>query len=277
MDSLAQPTPDAKSRRLASASPGPASGDQRAPGSPRLVWPPQVDVSVAIRNGEMRAFLQPIISLLSGEVAGMEVLARWDHPTAGLLEPAQFISIVEDQGAGAELAAALIGQVLVGVPATLDTWPFAFNVAAADLADLLNALCGGNAGVPESALHRIDFEITERFLPDDIVRFASLVTACAYIGIHVVMDDFGTGFSNFGQLSQVPFSGLKVDRSFINRLETCKRSRACVAAMVALAHTLGMTVTAEGVETERQADIVTAMGADFAQGFLYGRPAPMER
>jgi diguanylate cyclase (GGDEF)-like protein len=233
------------------------------------------DLSAAIGSGQFIPFYQPVVALASGKVTGMEVLARWMHPKHGLLEPIAFIQIAEDHGLCLALTRALLCQVARDAQEWPAEWNFAFNITPSDLLAALEFI----GVLQETAdvrlgLGRIELEVTETAMMRDIELARRAVTAMQPSGVKVVLDDFGSGYANFKQLREVPFSRLKVDKSFITDMADDPRAQACAQAIIDLAHHLGMTATAEGVECAEVANRLRAMGCDHAQGYHFGRAMP---
>jgi diguanylate cyclase (GGDEF)-like protein/PAS domain S-box-containing protein len=230
----------------------------------------------ALAHDGVRIHLQPVVDLATGEVVGAEALARMEHPSLGLMMPADFIEIAEDTGlvvdvdcrvtelaveALARPGGAPAPQIAVNVsPHTLDHPEYRSRLAKALR----------RHGVDAS---RLLVEVTETSLLDATGHRATEVRALQADGIKVGIDDFGTGYSALAYLDYFDLDFLKIDRSFVSRLGTGKRPDAVVSAIISLAHAHGMAVTAEGVETAEQADLLRAMCCDRAQGWHFGRPA----
>jgi diguanylate cyclase (GGDEF)-like protein len=233
------------------------------------------ELPAAIAAGELVPFYQPIVALPTGQIAGMEVLARWRHPQHGLLEPASFIHQAEEQGLCCALTSALLAQVRADARHWPAHWRFAFNTTPNELAavfGLIDGYAGGGEGAPGP--DRIDIEITETALMRDLEKTREIMAVAAPLGLRIVLDDFGTGYSNFQQLRRMPFSRLKIDKSFITDLLEDHRAEGCARAIIDLAHHLGMTATAEGVENAELMTRLIAMGCDHAQGYHFARPVP---
>jgi predicted signal transduction protein with EAL and GGDEF domain len=233
----------------------------------------QAELRGAISGGQIVPFYQPVVSLATNRIVGFEVLARWQHPRRGLLPPDQFIPIAEQQRLCADLTLALLRQVSIDARAWPDDYTFAFNASPTQLRDLLHFVSNPDA-MRDTMVdpRRIELEVTETVLIDDMELAREVVRAMHRSGAKVVLDDFGTGYANFFQLRELPFDRVKIDRTFVKDMMISQRTNACVRAMLALARTLGATVIAEGVETEAAAAHLRAMGCDFAQGFHYAPP-----
>jgi predicted signal transduction protein with EAL and GGDEF domain len=233
------------------------------------------ELGAAIQSGQIVPYYQPVISLANGRIAGMEVLARWLHPRHGLLQPSAFIPLAQERGLCRDISRALLRQVQHDQRGWPRSWHFAFNTTPGDVAGVLAFIEG-----PDISSHdmidpaRIELEVTETAVMRDLAESHDLLAAFGPHGIKLVLDDFGTGYANFQQLRQIPFARLKIDKSFIVDMMADQRAASCVAAIIQLAHHLGMTATAEGVEQEAVADRLAEMGCDHAQGYHYARPMP---
>jgi diguanylate cyclase (GGDEF)-like protein len=231
------------------------------------------DLQSALANGEFELHYQPVVSLDDDKIVSFEALLRWHHPTRGLVSPAEFIPVAEEMG----LIVPLGEWVLRTACVEAATWPddirVAVNVSPIQLSNknLLNVIVGAvaSAGIQPD---KIEIEITESvFIKNTFANLAMLKNLHEF-GVQFSMDDFGTGYSSLGYLLSFPFSKIKVDRSFIAGLPDRPESRAIVRAIADLARSLGMRVTAEGVETAEQLGQVRALGCTEAQGYLFSQP-----
>ena len=232
------------------------------------------DVRTALHEDGLTLAYQPIVDAATGMEVGREALLRWRHPTRGDIPPDLFVPIIEDAGLIHQIGDWVIREAC----AEAATWPatlnVAVNVSAAQLAgaglaqSVLSALA--TSGIDAS---RLELEVTESvFLGDDAATIASLERLRA-LGVGMVLDDFGKGYSSFGYLSRARFSKIKIDQSFVRGAATGEReSLAIVDAILALARGLGVATTAEGVETAAQAEVMRTLGCDQLQGFYFGRP-----
>ena len=233
----------------------------------------ETDLRKAIIEGEIEPFFQPLVNLYDGQVIGFEALARWHMTDGSMRMPDDFITIAEETG----LISDLFFVVLKAAAIEAKKWPaelhFAVNLSPVQFGDewlverILQTLL--DVGVPPG---RLEIEITESALVSDLAVAREVILSLKNQGINISLDDFGTGYSSLRHLSELPFDKLKIDRSFVNGIETNSASRAIVRAVTALAHNLGLQVTAEGVETYDDAKSVMDSGCDIGQGFLYGRP-----
>ena len=237
------------------------------------------EVRRAVEREEFELYYQPKVEVASGRVAGVEGLLRWRSATRGLVPPAAFIPILEESG----LIAAVGRMVLARACKQANEWSglgfgriqVAVNVSPAQLRnetllqDVQMALEA--SGLPAGDLQ---LEITESLLFEDFDQARKLLEKLTARGISIALDDFGTGYSSLGSLHNLPVNCVKIDRSFVHALDNSKST--IVAAIINVAHTLGMKVVAEGVETETQRAILESLGCEEMQGYLVARPMPNE-
>jgi EAL domain-containing protein (putative c-di-GMP-specific phosphodiesterase class I) len=237
------------------------------------------DLRQAVSGGGLALHYQPRVNLASGAFAGAEAMIRWPHRKRGLISPDRFIPLAEQTGligpigewalrTGCAEAAAWTNERLtlsINVsPLQVQDASFLSHVAAAvDAADL----------APE----RLELELTESMLLgiDDDTLF--LLAALRDMGVGLALDDFGTGFASLAMLRRLPLTTLKIDRSLVRDLPGNAEDAAIVRAVVATAHATGLTVTAEGIETDAQSAFLQQVGTDDGQGQIFGRPMPAER
>jgi diguanylate cyclase (GGDEF)-like protein len=243
----------------------------------------QSELTVAITEGELAVFYQPIIDLRSGAVAGVEALLRWHHPRRGILSPAAFIAMAEESGLivpiGRQAMKSALAQAASwrrDLPGADALW-VSVNVSprqllADDLCDLVAESLSG-ADVPADALH---IELTESALMDQSSASLEIFETTRALGVSLTIDDFGTGYSSLSYLHRMPINALKIDQVFIADLDRNAHATKIIEAVIALAHALGLEVVAEGIETREQLDRVTALGCEYAQGFFFSRPVRPE-
>jgi EAL domain-containing protein (putative c-di-GMP-specific phosphodiesterase class I) len=239
-------------------------------------------LALALNRGEFVVWYQPIVDLTTRAVVGAEALVRWNHPTKGLIAPGDFIERAEQSGTIVPLGAHVLDtacrqlalwreSVLVG----RDSFKLAVNISALQLStqDMVGHLQEllGETGVPADWLN---LEITETAAIADLETTASKVAEVRAIGVQIAIDDFGTGHNSLAHLHRLPVDVVKIDRSFVADPNRGQNSFDMAAAVIALARALGMRTVAEGVETPAQAAKLAELGADLAQGYLYGRPQP---
>ncbi len=225
--------------------------------------------------GEFVPFYEQQIDLETGEVVGFEMLARWQSPKLGMVNPEVFIPIAEEIGVIAELSECVIRQALVDAKAWDPKLTLSVNISPIQLRDpwfaqkLLKLLVEAN--FPPS---RLEIEITESCLHENIGVVRNLITSLKNQGVRISLDDFGTGYSSLAQLRSLPFDRIKIDRSFVTNLGESKDSATIVQAIASLADGLGLPITAEGIETPEVLDALRAYGKFKGQGYLYGHPEP---
>lgn len=235
----------------------------------------------AVTDHTLQVVYQPIVSLPDQRTVTVEALARWSQPPGSSVPPGAFIAIAEQTGLihdlGLQVLDRACGDLARRRVTTTPSPRVAVNVSPRQLladtfpADVLTTL--HRHGLPTAA---IELEITESSAMEEAGPTRTTLKRLADAGIALVIDDFGTGYSPFSALHDLPFSGLKIDRSFITRLPDDAATAAVVEAIVAMAAHLGLQVTAEGVETPEQLTLVAALGCHYGQGYLLGRPQPAE-
>ena len=238
----------------------------------------------AISDGQIRTYYQPIVDGVTAAVVGFEALARWQHPTRGLLGPNEFIGVAEETGLIVPLGAEVLAQACAQAARWQEDRPgqvplrVSVNVASAQLvhplfvptvAEVLAA-----TGLEPPAL---SLEITETTLMADTDAAAEALRAIRALGVHVALDDFGTGYSSLTYLRRFPVEALKIDRSFVAGIGHDREDEAIVDTILHLAHSLGLQVVAEGVETADQLDRLRRLGCPLMQGYYFGRPMPAEQ
>jgi EAL domain-containing protein (putative c-di-GMP-specific phosphodiesterase class I) len=231
----------------------------------------------ALQSGQFFVHYQPQVSLACGETIGVEALLRWRHPALGSVSPDKFIPAAEETGLIVELGRFVLETACKEVA----SWPgqlrLAVNVSPAqfELGDVVHDVqeALAKSGLPAD---RLDLEITEGVFVDTGHAATAALKRLQGLGVGVALDDFGTGYSSLSYLGRLPIDTLKIDRSFICNLPGDSEARAIVAAVVTLSHTLGKGVVAEGIETTEQADLLTSLGCEIGQGYLFGRPVAAE-
>ena len=237
----------------------------------------------ALDRRELRVHYQPIVDLGTGGIVGVEALVRWEHHNRGLLAPGEFIGVAEDTGLivpiGAWVLQAACRQVQRWRADGIvdDRFELTVNLSGRQLGhpDLVEQVARAldETGFPAD---RLELEITESVLMDDVEASIATLTALRDLGVRLLVDDFGTGYSSLSYLRRFPVDGLKVDRSFVDGLGREAEDSAIVAAVITLAHTLGLVAVAEGVEDQGHLDELRSLGCDLAQGFWFARPQTPE-
>jgi len=237
----------------------------------------ETELRNALNEGQLQLFYQPVVDAASGRVQCFEALLRWFHPRLGAVPPSEFVPLAEESG----LIGPLGQWVLRSACAEAAKWPAQFRIAV-NLSpiqfkntNLVNVIVGALAasGLPAS---RLELEITESLLLDADPKNIAVLHEMRALGVRIVMDDFGTGFSSLNYLRSFPFDKIKIDRSFVNDIAKGGESMAIVKAIIDLARALDIAVVAEGVETEEQLKRLVAEGCHEVQGYYFSKPAPIE-
>ena len=233
----------------------------------------------AVEKNEMRLYLQPKVLLASGALVGAEALVRWQHPTRGLVPPMQFIPFAEQTGFVRQLTLWIFEEATRHIPALgeLGVQRVSVNLSTRDLMD---------GELPEKLdtilqRHGVDarsfcLEITESAIMDDPTRAEATLGRLSERGYKLSIDDFGTGYSSLAYLKRLPVQELKIDRSFVMGMEHAEGDAMIVRSTIDLAHNLGLTVVAEGVENAAVQQRLAALGCDEAQGYHLSKPVPVE-
>jgi EAL domain-containing protein (putative c-di-GMP-specific phosphodiesterase class I) len=235
------------------------------------------DLHQALRGNQLTLAYQPKIALDTQRMIGVEALARWLHPQLGPIPPSDFIPLAEE----GDLINPLTEWAVATAAADWTEWRghglmlnVAVNISARnldrlDFPDTVAEICRAG-GMP---CEHLAIELTES-ATQGAVNLLDTLTRFRIKGMDIALDDFGTGYSSLAQLQQLPFSDLKIDRSFVMRADTSKDCRVIVRTVIDLAHNLGLRAIAEGVETEIASQMLTDFGCDQAQGYVFARPVP---
>jgi diguanylate cyclase (GGDEF)-like protein/PAS domain S-box-containing protein len=241
------------------------------------------DLRCALAENQFEVYYQPIIELRTGQIRKAEALIRWHHPTRGMLGPSEFIPLAEASGLILEIGEWVFkksAEQMRRVRAmNHPAFQISVNISPAQFrndSELNNTWLNHLASLVLPAQSMV-IEITEGLLLDLSAEVKEKLLACGDAGIQVSLDDFGTGYSSLAYLKKFDIDYLKIDRVFVSNLETDSDDRALCEAIIVMAHKLGLKVIAEGVETKAQCDLLAAAGCDFAQGFLFSRPAPADQ
>lgn len=229
----------------------------------------------AIEAGQIVPYYQPLVDLETSETVGHEVLARWKHPTRGLLLPETFIPIAEDTATIGEMTYALLTQALRDAK----TWPqhlyLSINLSPRQISDpslthrILDLLA--QASFPP---HRLVVEITETAVVQKLDEAKRVLDQLRRVGVRVALDDFGTGYSGLYHLRELQLDTIKIDRSFVSQMLAKPEEARIVKAILSLSQALGLHTTAEGIENTQVLERLTKLGCDTGQGFLFGEPEP---
>jgi diguanylate cyclase (GGDEF)-like protein len=236
------------------------------------------DLRDAIKRRQFEVHYQPFYEVQSGHRRGLEALVRWRHPSKGLIAPDKFIPLAEETGLIVPLGEWVIRQACDDAMSWPEDVKVAVNLSAVQFkqAELFEVIQSAlrNSGLPPG---RLEIEITESVLLDRGAENHAFIEKLKGIGISLALDDFGTGYSSLSYLTTFPFDKIKIDKSFIANLTKRHDSTAIIASIVTLARGLNIVVTAEGVETREQFERLTSLGVHFAQGYLLGRPGPIDK
>jgi diguanylate cyclase (GGDEF)-like protein len=235
----------------------------------------EVELAAALEAGELQVFYQPLVTLATGKIAAFEALARWPHRVRGDVPPSVFIPIAEETNLICRIGAFVLDQACRDAAAWPDPVKVAVNLSpkqfryGALLATVQAAL--QKSGLPAC---RLELEITEAMLLERTDLVQSTLHALRALGVRISMDDFGTGYSSLSYLRSFPFDKIKIDRSFVQEMATSADAAAIVRAIVTLGASLGIQVTAEGIETAEAAELLAEQGCTEGHGFFFSRPRP---
>jgi diguanylate cyclase (GGDEF)-like protein/PAS domain S-box-containing protein len=235
----------------------------------------ELDLRDAIQYDVLRPYYQPLVDLSTGRITGFEALVRWPHPERGMISPAEFIPVAEETG----LINALGGLMLRRACTDAALWPDDVRVAVNlsplqfRVGNLLSVVMDAlkHSGLPA---RRLELEITETLLLEKSSQVLATLHALRALGVRISMDDFGTGYSSLSYLRSFPFDKIKIDQSFVRDLGSNRDAQAIVRSIISLGKGLGVTITAEGVETEAELSCLRAEGCHEGQGFLFSRARP---
>jgi diguanylate cyclase (GGDEF)-like protein len=236
----------------------------------------ELDLRLALAGSQFYLEYQPLLNLERNEVAGVEALLRWAHPQRGVISPVEFIPLAEETGLIISIGEWVLRQACADAAKWPDNVRVAVNLSpkqfkSRTLVDMVfNAVAA--AGIRPQ---RLELEITESALLNDSEATLDALRRLHAFGVRIAMDDFGTGYSSLSYLGKFPFDKIKIDRYFIANLKTGESSLAILRAISSLGRALGLSTTAEGVETEEQLETIRAEGCTEIQGFYYSRPKPV--
>jgi diguanylate cyclase (GGDEF)-like protein len=243
----------------------------------------EIGLRHALERDEFRVFYQPLFRLETGEMCGVEALARWEHPEHGLIAPGQFVSIAEEIGLIVPIGYQILEQACAQMKQWQEEFPaqppltISVNLSGRQLqredvvsrvADILK-----RTGLSPDCLK---LEITESMLIKDIEKTVKRLEELRKIGVKLAIDDFGTGYSSISRLNSLPMNTLKIDRVFVSRLDEEEEAASIISAILMLSRTMKVDVTAEGIETELQAMRLRDLGCDVGQGYFFSKPLPAD-
>jgi diguanylate cyclase (GGDEF)-like protein len=240
----------------------------------------RLDIEDALRTAlvrdQLRLHLQPIVDLTTGAIVGREALVRWQHPERGLLPPAWFLPVAEESGLIEDLGRWVLDEAARIAAATPQLGYVAVNVSPSQVRRA-NLLGDVEDSLKNSGLHpsQLVIELTESVMLGSAPAGRRQLHQLERLGVRLMVDDFGTGFSALSHLRDLPVSGIKVDRTFTAGLGRDRQCDRIVEALTGLARGLGVDIVAEGVETTEQRDVLASLGCAHAQGYLFGRPEPV--
>ena len=234
----------------------------------------EIDMATAIREDQFEAWLQPIFDIDGGVIIGYEALARWRHPTLGLIQPDRFIPAAEQTGAIVAIGELIMEKACAMAAGWSKDLTIAVNLSPRQFRDPRALIESTQRILTKTRLDpsRLFLEITESVMLEDTPQTREAVRQLADYGVRFSLDDFGSGYSSLSYIQNYPFSRIKIDRNFISRLDEDEVSSAIVASVCLLAKRTRMDIVAEGVETGAQAATLKVLGIHYAQGYLYGRP-----
>ncbi|NUQ21824.1 MAG: bifunctional diguanylate cyclase/phosphodiesterase [Gemmatimonadaceae bacterium] len=242
----------------------------------------ETDLRHALERDEFELYYQPLITLDSGRITELVALIRWRHPGRGIVPPLEFIPVAEDTGLIVPIGSWVLARACADMRAWQERHPRAVPLSlSVNLSPKQFAQPGFVQFVAETVEasgldpHTLRLEITESFAIEDPERTREYLTQLRALGIRIYLDDFGTGYSSLSQLHQLPLDGIKIDRTFVMRMEERPVNRQLVHTVRDLAGNIGVVAVAEGVETRSQLEALRAIGCESAQGYLFSRPVPV--
>jgi diguanylate cyclase (GGDEF)-like protein/PAS domain S-box-containing protein len=235
----------------------------------------EIDLRDAIQNSQLQPHYQPLVDLSTGRITGFEALVRWPHPERGMISPGEFIPVAEETGLINPLGGLMLRRACMDAAQWPDDVRVAVNLSPLQfrtgnlLASVMDAL--KQSGLPA---RRLELEITETLLLEKSSQVLATLHALRALGVRISMDDFGTGYSSLSYLRSFPFDKIKIDQSFVRDLGSNRDAQAIVRSIISLGMGLGVTITAEGVESEAELSCLRTEGCHEGQGFLFSRARP---
>ncbi len=236
------------------------------------------DLACAIENDELKLFYQVQKNILHNKIIGHEALLRWNHPAHGMISPAEFIPLAEESGLIVKIGEWVLCRACLDAARWNNEHRVAVNISAIQFAKgSIDAIIENALWQSGLAASRLEIEITESVLMSDTERTIDILQKIKALGVSVAMDDFGTGHSSLANLETFSFDKIKLDRGFVGKVDHSKEAQAIIRAVLALGASLNIPVLAEGVESEEQRKFLLSEGCYEAQGFLFGKPEPIDR
>ena len=233
------------------------------------------DLKQALADNQFQLYFQPLLNLDTNRIVSFEALLRWHHPVRGMVSPAEFIPVAEDCGLIGQLGEWVLNQATRTAALWPEPWRVAVNISPLQFRHKsLVGLVKKALKVSGLSPTRLELEITESVILEDETHNLAILNSIRSLGVRIAMDDFGTGYSSLSYLRTFPFDKIKIDQSFVRDLPHDKNALSIVRAITDMAQSLGVLITAEGVETEAQMEALKALNCGEAQGYLIGRPAP---
>jgi EAL domain-containing protein (putative c-di-GMP-specific phosphodiesterase class I) len=248
----------------------------------------QTELHYALEQHDFRVHYQPIVSLQTGRISGFEALVRWQHPERGFILPSEFIPVAEDTGLLIAIDRWVLGEACrqthiwhrqftpktgaTHLPLTISVNLTSKQFAQNDLIEHVEGIVRQSELEPRS----LKLEITEGAIMENAESAAALLLELKRLGLQLSIDDFGTGYSSLSYLHRFPFDILKIDRSFVSRLDSAAENIEIIQAIITLARNLGLEVVAEGIETAEQLAQLRRLGCDYGQGYFFSEPVPKE-
>jgi len=236
----------------------------------------RADLNDAFKQSQIKFYYQPKVDLISGEITGVEALARWFHPQEGLLSPIHFIDLIEQSGRVQEFGRYVIRSIIIqlshwqaqgsSIPVAINLSPY--NLLDPGLINFIKALLNKHQVSPRM----LEIELTESATSLKIQSISHKFDELKRLGIPLAIDDFGTGMSSLSYISNLNVNIIKIDKSFIDQIETNEKHQAIVSSIITLAKSIGSNVVAEGIETKAQAALLKQMGCCYGQGYFFSRP-----
>lgn len=239
------------------------------------------ELKTALARRDVEIFFQPVLDLTDQSLSGLEALVRWNHESRGWISPLDILAIAEEQGQLSTLTRYIIRETLTQVRDVIARrvidW-VSINLTDHDLRDcpLIDFIID-TLEETDVAPHHVKFEITEHTVISDAENACRVISLLSERGAHFAIDDFGTGYSNLLTLNRLPFHTLKIDQTFIADIAGDVEAETIVKAMIDLGHALNLSVVAEGIETPQQLALLQMLGCNFGQGYLFGRPQPLDQ